>query len=450
MARFVTRCMRHDRTPPVLGTLLAVLFTVSCGSEERHEAPAGYTPHERYEHGLREAGLDLTALGQDWLAAANRALDAPVSIAPPYNEVSFMDAAEPGAVGYMVNLRRGQKVTARFSLDGDTKFRVFLDMFVMPTGARTAPTLIASADTDAHELEYVARRDGDYVVRIQPELLRGGRYSLTVEVGGSLSFPVAGYDHSAVRSFWGDWRSGGRLHQGVDVFAPRGTPVVAATAGIVRSTRPNNLGGKVVWLRDELGRSQYYAHLDSFVVSQGDRVEAGDTLGFVGNTGNARTTPPHLHFGIAHNGWFDPLPAIDLPSAPAAPFEGESDLIGGFMRARADHTKVRVLPAAGARAVADLAMHTPLSVVAGTGRWYRVSLPNGTAGFVDARNVEPADRPIRTALLATGTLLRKSPESTAAATDSLVTGQQVTVLGSYGNTLFVRAPSGRSGWLVID
>jgi murein DD-endopeptidase MepM/ murein hydrolase activator NlpD len=442
--------MRNARIRTVLGTLVVALFATACASDGGHDVFAGYTPHERYEHGLRTSGLDVTALGRDWLAAASRALEAPVRISPPYNEVSYMDAAEAGAVGYRVSLARGQKISANFELEGDSAYHVFLDMFVMPTGARTSPILLASADTGSHEVEYVARRDGDYIVRIQPELLRGGRYSLTVEVGGSLGFPVAEYDHSAVRSFWGDWRSGGRLHEGVDIFAPRGTPVIAATSGTVRSTRPNKLGGNVVWLNDELGRSQYYAHLDSFVVARGDRVEAGDTLGFVGNTGNARTTPPHLHFGLTSRGWFDPSPALGAASAPAVDFAGDHEVIGSTMRVNADRTRVRVLPASRSNAVASVARHTPLSVVAGSGRWYRVSLPDGAIGFVEARFLESADQPIRSELLATGTLLRTSPMLTAAATDSLVAGQQVPVLGAYGDFLLVQAPSGRAGWLVID
>ena len=442
--------MRNIRIRTVLGPLAVAFVVASCGGDGRHGEFAGYTPHERYEHGLRTAGLDVTALGRDWLTAANRALEAPVTISPPYNEVSYMDAGEAGAVGYRVSLVRGQRITANFELDGDTAYHVFLDMFVMPTGARTNPILLTSADTNSHELEYVARRDGDYIVRIQPELLRGGRYSLTVEVGGSLGFPVAGFDHSAVRSFWGDWRSGGRIHRGVDIFAPRGTPVIAATRGTVRSTRPNNLGGNVVWLRDELGRSQYYAHLDSHNVTRGDSVEAGDTLGFVGNTGNARTTPPHLHFGIRSRGWFDPLPAIEAHSAPAAVFSGDDEVIGSFVRASVDRTRVRVLPASRSSAIASLERHTPLSVVAGSGRWYRVALPDGAMGFVEARFVESVQQPIRSELVATGALLRTSPTPTAAATDSLIAGQQVPVLGAYGDFLFVQAPSGRAGWLVLD
>ena len=77
---------------------------------------------------------------------------------------------------------------------------------------------------------------------------------------------------------------------------------MAAAPGTVTRVNETNLGGKVVWLRDTLGNSLYYAHLDSQAVSSGMQVNIGDTLGFVGNTGNARTTPPHLHFGVYRRG----------------------------------------------------------------------------------------------------------------------------------------------------
>lgn len=453
MSVSVTHRMRNTRNRVafwVAGSACMLFGVTSCRTDAGNDEFAGYTPHERYEHGLRAAGLAMTALGQDWMAAASHALEAPVVISPPYSEVSYLGAGEAGAVGYSLSLSRGERLSASFELDSDTTYRVFLDMFVMPTGARREPVLLASADTNSHGIEFVARRDGDYVVRIQPELLRGGRFTISVEVGGSLDFPVEGHDHASIRSFWGDWRSGGRIHRGVDIFAPRGTPVLAATDGVVRSTRGNNLGGKVVWLRDELGRSQYYAHLDSQVVRRGDRLHAGDTLGFVGNTGNARTTPPHLHFAMRSSGWFDPMPALAPASSPAPGFAGDAALVGSIVRASADRTRVRTSPRARSTAVANLDRHTPLSVVAGSGRWYRVALPDGTAGFVEARFIEPVDQPIRSELLASGALLRTSPEPTAAATDSLVAGQQVPVLGTYGEFLFVQAPSGRSGWLAFD
>src|SRR5690606_6321435 len=130
--------------------------------------------------------------------------------------------------------------------------------------------------------------------------LRAGRVTVTLAAEPALAFPVEGRGTGAVGSFFGADRDGGaRSHHGVDIFAPRGTPVLAAAEGTVSRVRETPRGGKVVWLRDEArGQNLYYAHLDSQLVAGGERVRVGDTLGLVGNTGNARTTPPHLHFGI--------------------------------------------------------------------------------------------------------------------------------------------------------
>src|SRR5690606_27514041 len=95
-------------------------------------------------------------------------------------------------------------------------------------------------------------------------------------------------------------------------FSSFRTPVIAIAPGITR-VNENNLGGKVVWLRPE-GKdfTLYYAHLDEQIATDGQFVRQGDTLGLMGNTGNARTTPPHLHFGIyTGNGAVDPLPFIN-------------------------------------------------------------------------------------------------------------------------------------------
>ncbi len=131
----------------------------------------------------------------------------------------------------------------------------------------------------------------------------------------AVSIPVAGLATDQLRSSWHAPRSGGRTHQGADLFASRGTPVVSATAGLVWRVGHDPLGGQVVWVLGEGHRLYYYAHLDAFApgLERGDRVCRGDAIGRVGNTGNARTTPPHLHFGVYRVGWTgvradDPVP----------------------------------------------------------------------------------------------------------------------------------------------
>lgn len=128
-------------------------------------------------------------------------------------------------------------------------------------------------------------------------------------------FPVRG-----VSKFINDWhmpRSGGRLHQGTDIMADRGVPVVAVEAGEVRyGTDP--LGGNIATLTTTDRTRYYYAHLDHF--EGGPRmVAAGDVIGYVGNTGNAATTPPHLHFEVHPNGGdaINPYPLLREAQAAA-------------------------------------------------------------------------------------------------------------------------------------
>lgn len=96
-------------------------------------------------------------------------------------------------------------------------------------------------------------------------------------------------------------RSGGRTHRAIDIMAPRGTPVLAVSDGEIVRVHSNRLGGKVLYLRSPNGEYDfYYAHLNGYAdgVEVGMQVQQGDVIGYVGNTGNARRTPPHLHFQV--------------------------------------------------------------------------------------------------------------------------------------------------------
>lgn len=132
-----------------------------------------------------------------------------------------------------------------------------------------------------------------------------------------MAVPVEGLAVSQLVSTWHAPRSGGRKHEGADLFAKRGTPVVSAVTGDVWRIGNDRLGGQVVWVLGEGHTLYYYAHLDHFAegLVEGQHVTRGQTLGFVGNTGNARTTPPHLHFGMYRIGWTglraeDPVPRL--------------------------------------------------------------------------------------------------------------------------------------------
>lgn len=145
--------------------------------------------------------------------------------------------------------------------------------------------------------------------RALPELFRLWRQSPALEV----AVPVAGVRVRAIADTWGGPRGGGRKHQGTDIFAERGTPVLSATDGIVMRRGDYGIGGRHAWVLGPGGERHYYAHLDDWAhgLHAWQRVRSGEVIGRVGNTGNARTTPPHLHYGIyAATGAVNPHPRL--------------------------------------------------------------------------------------------------------------------------------------------
>lgn len=117
------------------------------------------------------------------------------------------------------------------------------------------------------------------------------------------TFPIAGKVN--VVDGWHDKRAG-HLHQGNDLMAPKGAPVLAIADGTITQTSPveKGLGGITIWLKDANGTKYYYAHLDTIAngIAPGVNVRVGQVIGTVGNTGNARSTAPHVHFEIHPNG----------------------------------------------------------------------------------------------------------------------------------------------------
>jgi len=129
----------------------------------------------------------------------------------------------------------------------------------------------------------------------------------------AISVPVQGIRPRQIGDTFGAPRGRDRRHHGVDIFARRGTPVLAATQGVVVAVRDEGLGGKQVWVIGPGGQRHYYAHLDDWApgLAVGVLLEPGEALGIVGDSGNARGTPPHLHYAIyGKDGPFDPLPLM--------------------------------------------------------------------------------------------------------------------------------------------
>jgi murein DD-endopeptidase MepM/ murein hydrolase activator NlpD len=221
---------------------VAVLLSACAPSTVLRRAFPPSFPHEEYAQSLRQAGLDRTALGRDWLAAAERALQTTLSVTLPYRETGYFAPDEPGAVAYRFGARRGQRLRIEVELEASEVGQLFIDLFRQGPGS-DLPEHVTSAPAGTGRLEFEAPHDGAYLLRLQPELLRGGRYTLTQQALASLRFPVLGKDSRAVSSFFGAERDGGhREHHGIDILAPRGAPVLSAGDGIVSSVAVTDIG----------------------------------------------------------------------------------------------------------------------------------------------------------------------------------------------------------------
>jgi peptidoglycan LD-endopeptidase LytH len=129
----------------------------------------------------------------------------------------------------------------------------------------------------------------------------------------ALPVPVEGVAARRIADTFGAPRGRDRTHAGVDIFAKRGTPIRSAAPGVVVAVRDRGLGGRQVWVVGPARERYYYAHLEDWRagLQEGEVVAEGDLLGYVGTSGNAAGTPPHLHWGIyGADGAYDPLPLL--------------------------------------------------------------------------------------------------------------------------------------------
>lgn len=214
--------------------------------------------------------------------------------ASPRQEAAAV-AAAVGSVFSPKLLTRAEGIASDERARGD--LREQLDRLTKERGRReqTVSAARLTRDQDAARLAEALRAEAD------KQRAEADRQRAEQIVAFGL-FPVAGPNEFV--DSWGFARSGGRAHKGTDILAARGTPVVAVHDGWA-APGSNGLGGLTVWLTGDDGRSYYYAHLDSIAVGEG-RVVAGQVLGAVGDSGNARGTAPHLHFEIHEPGPVDP------------------------------------------------------------------------------------------------------------------------------------------------
>ncbi len=265
------------------------------------------SPYETYVKSLETSGISKSSMGKQWIASGQNSLLKPnESIKFPFKSEIFFREIAPIAISYAMIYEENAKLTFKITSKSKENNGVFIDIFENnPTKNRIKNLYIK--DTI---FVYENGSNQNLIIRIQPQLLVNQYVTLEIIENPKLAFPVKNGSNKDIQSFWGVARDGGaRKHEGVDIFNKKGTPILAVESGIIARVETNNLGGKVVWQRLGLfGQSVYYAHLDSQAVSAGQSVRKGDIIGFMGNTGNAKTTSPHLHFGLyTGSGAIDPI-----------------------------------------------------------------------------------------------------------------------------------------------
>ena len=425
---------------------MVVLFIAGCNSVNPLKSAFTETiPYQQYIKSLEKAKLDQTPMAQAWLTAGQRVFSDSVIIDPPFTETGFFPAGEPGARSYRFEGKEGQVLTIEAEALSEKNAQLFLDLFSWEGNEWKHQVHADSSLVLTHEIN----KNQVFLLRMQPELLANVYYSIRISLTPALINPVSGASNGSIGSFYGAARDGGRRsHEGVDIFAPKGTPVVAPVDGHVSRVGTNNLGGKVVWMRDmERGHSYYFAHLDSQLVQSGRRVRQGDTLGLVGNTGNARTTPPHLHFGIYQRGSKDPLSFIqtleEIERLPA-----DTSFLPQVLRVKANKVNLRSGPGDKHQVIGQLEKNSWLRVIGLHQEWFRISLPGKQQAFVHMNLVEPAleGKPL---LIPKPKFILSEAYSGAVPIKLLEDSTSVELLAQHENYQYVRTADGVLGWILM-
>ncbi len=322
-----------------------------------------------YERSFKERPEDL----KTWEALTSIAFSDNIAINKPYSSY-VVNESNAHASGYTIPIQYGEQLVV--TIASDDKKHWILEL----------------RDGNHKLLEDARLKEGVLYATYTPESSQNLRVILQGKINQSAAgflkiytqptyrFPVAGKGNHDIQSFWGAPRGGGsRSHEGNDIFAPKKHPVVAISYGSIYSIRNRGLGGKQVWVEDyDTGLLHYYAHLDSWSVYEDQMVWPGDTIGFIGNTGNAATTPPHLHFGIYKNGKaVDPKPFIWKITVP----ENSVQLkYSTKARAMGIAANLRETPDSNAGILQDLKRQEVI-VLGNSGNWYQVRTSSGMTGY---------------------------------------------------------------------
>lgn len=371
----------------VLGILLILIFTGCSQVNKATDFIAKPTAKEKYQRDFNISDQ----LMEIWNSQVEVALKDSLQVDLPYVERGKFSPKSFAVYSYEVELKPGEILN--FEVETDTvKNLVFIELFEQKEDSVNWFEKIETAEFQQKQLIFEPEKAGIYKLVIQPEIEANTPFLFKVSKSPAYIFPVLATTNNAIQSYWGAVREGGaRSHEGIDIFAKKGTPVIAATDGRITYTGEKGLGGKQVWLRDQKrNQSLYYAHLDSIHPVSG-RVKTGDTLGYVGNTGNARTTPPHLHFGIykSYRGAIDPLNFVfQIPELEIE--ETEKEIMPEKLIISSPRANLRNRPGTqNSEVLRTLVSNDTLNLLGKSEDWYHVRSSENKASFIHQSLVSP-------------------------------------------------------------
>jgi murein DD-endopeptidase MepM/ murein hydrolase activator NlpD len=216
-----------------------------------------------------------------------------------YGQMVALDAGRSGILGLEIRLTKDYKGNKAGSVVKIAYASATARNGVEARAPKTEKTTKA-AKKKAHRKKAKRKKGKKSVRQTLEDALSARELGWRSELMGlkGYAFPVAGKHEFS--DTYGAPRSDVPAHVGVDIFASFGTPIVAVADGRIYRVGTLKISGNRLWLRDKHGFRYFYAHLSDFAAAayNGADVHAGEVIGFVGNTGDAEPTPPHLHFEV--------------------------------------------------------------------------------------------------------------------------------------------------------
>ena len=438
--------MKHILT--LTGISFLLLYTMASCRSGAGNLFKTTSPHEQYQRKLVAAGLDKTSMGKAWSTMANQSLNNALLITLPFKANGYFAAEKIPAMAYRFEGLRGQKISIHLIRSAARANHIYIDLLTKQDNGEFK--VISSADTTGKPLIVEMQENLTYFIRLQPELLSSAAYTIEITAGPSLNFPLTNTNRRNIQSLFGDGRdAGSRKHEGIDIFSPLHTPVLAAANGTVTRVNENNLGGKVVWMRPE-GKNYtlYYAHLDRQIAVEGQQVKSGDTLGLMGNTGNAKTTSPHLHFGIyTPNGTVDPLPFVNPVILPLPEVTAAVNLLNTRARTKGK-TNLYLSASLTDQSAVTLPTATVIFINSAYKNAYSVELPDGKTGFIKSRQLT-ALAPLKKIKITSSPLPGyEEPGEPMVIKTNFSQGETISVMGVFSNYLLVSGDTKETAWII--